>query len=100
MKYVNKTFRFSRDCPYNLDGTCTNPETGCDNLNCGIGKKEPPEWCTLKDVQKTTSDNSDYTSAVKKLIYENAECTSTPNGDYLKKSDVIDCLNFASQNFV
>lgn len=65
MKSVNVEFRFSKDCPYNLDGTCINQG---DKTECGIGKSEPPSWCPLPEIansdakeQKITTHNKQST---------------------------------------
>ena len=98
MKNVNVTFRFSKDCPYNLDGTCINQ---CDNLDCGIGKSEPPSQCPLQSVansenaeQKITTHNNPNVSAIKDIIDSQVESVGTPNGVYINRQQVWDCLNF------
>lgn len=55
MKHVNVKFDFSIDCPFNLDGTCTNGKTVINGVllwSCGIGKSIPPGWCPLPEVKK------------------------------------------------
>lgn len=55
MKQVNVKFDFSINCPYNLDGTCTNdsaPVRGVLQWSCGIGKSTPPAWCPLPEVKE------------------------------------------------
>ncbi len=51
MKQVNVTFQFSKDCPYNLDGTFISK--GTVSLSCGIGKNVPPSWCPLPTAENS-----------------------------------------------
>ena len=66
MKIINVEFRFSKDCPFNLDGTCINH---CNEIECGIGKSEPPKWCPLPE-----SANSE----IKELLNTSTNTGSTP----------------------
>jgi hypothetical protein len=62
MKNVNVTFEFSKDCPYNLSGTCVfkgiglkGKDSDCSNGRC----KEPPEWCPLPTINNSRENNAE-----------------------------------------
>ena len=52
----------------------------------------------FSEAQKTAL-NSDYATAVKKLINSEVDCVQTKNGAYVNLEGVIECLNRASHDF-
>ncbi len=78
-------------------GWCS-PGNSHKEMDSTLAEAISQEMLKLFDA-KFTSDNSDYVSAVKKLIDSNVDCVETVNGKYIEYDGVIDCLNLASQDF-